>query len=142
MMSSPYPRPGLWPWRVAQTFLYAAVVTAGAWVLISPPLSYDGIGLALTTMWGIMLALGGTVALAGTITARYRLELPGLVLALGGVVVYDYLSWHQTLTGSLGSGPRALLLIALAAYMTSRLVLLIHTEREARRLKELEEGDV
>lgn len=132
MLSSPYPVPPLWPWRSAHLVLYAAIIAAGAWVLIRPPLSYDGIGSALTTMWGLMLVIGGVAGLAGMITERYKIELPGLVLALGGVVIYDYLSWQQTLTTSPGSGPRALLLIALAGYMTARVVVLVHIDRQAR----------
>lgn len=142
MLSSPYPVPPLWPWRVAHLTLYLAVTAAGAWVLISPPLSYDGIGAALTTMWGCMLTIGGGIGLAGMLVEKYKLELPGLILALGGVVIYGYLSWEQVVTTSPGSGPRALLLIALAGYMAARVVLLIHLDRQARRRKELGEGDV
>ena len=142
MLSSPYPVPPLWPWRVAHLTLYLAVAAAGAWVLISPPLSYDGLGAALTTMWGLMLVIGGGIGTAGTVLEKYKLELPGLVLALGGVVIYDYLSWEQVVTTSPGSGPRALLHIALAGYMAARVSALIRLDRQARRLKELREGDV
>ena len=145
MRSSPYPAPPLWPWRLALLIQYAAIIAAGTWVLISPPLSYDGIGLALTTMWGLMLTLGGGMGLAGIALERYKIELPGLVLALGGVVIYDYLSWQQTLTTSPGSGPRALLLIALAGVLTARVVVLVNTDREARhrigRAHESAEGE-
>lgn len=114
---------------------------AGVWVLVSPPASYEGLGLALTTMWGLMLAIGsGLCALAHAFQC-YKLELPGLVLALGGVVIYGYLSWEAVLTGSPGSGPRALLLVLLASRIIARVRVLFYLDRQARRLKELQEGD-
>ena len=68
---------------------------------------------------------------------KYKVEIPGLVLALGGVVIYDYLSWLQTFTTAPGSGPRACLLILLAALLVARIRLLMHIDRQARRMASL-----
>lgn len=133
MLSSPYPVPSLRVWRVAMVAGWLAGVGAGAWVIFEPPKSYEGLGLALTITWGIMLALGSGLALLAHLTRRYQIELPGLVLALGGVAIYDFLSWQATLGDSLGSGPRALLLIALACFILARIIMLIFIDREARR---------
>lgn len=141
MLSSPYPVPPLRAWRAAMVAGWAAGVAAGAWVLISPPVSYEGIGLALTTMWGLMLVVGSGLCALAHALQRYKIELPGLILALGGVVIYGYLSWEQTLDSSPGSGPRALLLVFLACWITARVRVLIHLDRQARRMKELQEGD-
>lgn len=121
---------------------WTAGIAAGVWVLTDPPLSYDSIGLALTIVWGAMLAVGSGLAAIGHLTQRYKLELPGLVLALGGVVIYDYLSWQQTLTTSPGSGPRALLLIVLACTLIARIRVLIYMDRQARQRVEMRDSAV
>lgn len=142
MLSSPYPVPTLRTWRAAMILGWAAGVAAGAWVLADPPLSYQGIGLALTIAWGAMLVVGAGLSLIGHLTHRYKIELPGLVLALGGVVIYDYLSWEQTLTTSPGSGPRALLLMVLACLLIARIRVLIYLDRQARRIVEMRDSAV
>ena len=107
MLSSPYPVPSLRVYRVATVLGWVAGMLAGAWVLVSPPQSYDALDLTLTTVWGAFL-LGGSLLVAGAhLLRKYKIEIPGLVLALGGVVIYDYLSWLQTFTTAPGSGPRA-----------------------------------
>lgn len=141
MLSSPYPVPPLRAWQAAMVTGWAAGVAAGTWVLTYPPVSYEGIGLALTTMWGLMLVIGSGLCTLAHALQRYKLELPGLVLALGGVVIYGYLSWEQTVGTSPGSGPRALLLLLLACWIVARVRVLIYLDRQARRLKELQEGD-
>ena len=126
MLSSPYPVPPLRVYKVAMVLGWVAGMVAGAWVLASPPKSYDALDLALTTVWGAFL-LGGALLVAGAhVFRKYKVEIPGLVLALGGVVIYDYLSWLQTFTTAPGSGPRACLLILLAALLVARIRLLMH----------------
>lgn len=142
MLSSPYPIPTLRVYRVAMILGWIAGAAAGAWVLADPPLSYQGIGLALTIAWGAMLAVGSGLTVLGHLTQRYKIELPGLVLALGGVVIYDYLSWVQVLTTSPGSGPRALLLVLLACLIVARIRVLIYLDRQARRLVEMRDSAV
>lgn len=141
MLSSPYPIPPLRTWRVAMVVGWIAGIGAGAWVLIYPPVSYQGIGLALTIIWGAMLVIGSALTALGHITRRYKIELPGLVLALGGVVIYDYLSWEQTLGTSPGSGPRALLLVLLACVLIARIRVLMYLDRQARHMAEMRGSD-
>ena len=140
MLSSPYPVPSLRVYKVAMVVGWVAGMVAGAWVLVSPPKSYDALDLALTTVWGAFL-LGGSLLVAGAhVFRKYKVEIPGLVLALGGVVIYDYLSWLQTFTTAPGSGPRACLLILLAALLVARIRLLMHIDRQARRMASLRDG--
>ena len=140
MLSSPYPVPSLRVYKVAMVVGWVAGMVAGAWVLVSPPKSYDALDLALTTVWGAFL-LGGSLLVAGAhLLRKYKVEIPGLVLALGGVVIYDYLSWLQTFTTAPGSGPRACLLILLAALLVARIRILMHIDRQARRMASLRDG--
>ena len=142
MLSSPYPVPPLRLWQTSMILGWAAGIGAGTWVLASPPVSYTGLSLALTTAWGLMLAVGCGLAAIGHTLQRYKLELPGLTLSLGGIVIYAYLSWQQTLTTSPGSGPRALILIAVACWIIARIRVLIYLDRQARRLIEMREPTV
>ena len=140
MLSSPYPVPPLRVYKVAMVVGGVAGMVAGAWVLVSPPKSYDALDLTLTTVWGAFL-LGGSLLVAGAhLLRKYKVEIPGLVLALGGVVIYDYLSWLQTFTTAPGSGPRACLLVLLAALLVARIRLLMHIDRQARRMASLRDG--
>lgn len=139
MLSSPYPVPPLRSWQASMVLGWMATVAAGLWVLISPPVSYVGLANALTAAWGLMLAVGSLLATIGHVTQRYKLELPGLTLALGGITIYAYLSWQQTLGTSPGSGPRALILVAVACWAYCRIRVLIHLDRQARRLVEMRE---
>ena len=137
MLSSPYPVPELRVYRVAMVTGWVAGMVAGAWVLVSPPKSYDALGLALTTVWGAFLLGGSLLAMIANAFRKYKVEIPGLILALGGVVIYDYLSWLQTFTSAPGSGARASLLILLAALLVARIRLLMHIDRQARRMASL-----
>lgn len=141
MLSSPYPVPSLRLYRWAMVVGWLAAAVAGGWVLVFPPKSYDGLGLALTTAWGIMLGAGSLGAAAGHLFRTYQVEIPGVVLALGGVSIYGYLSWVQTFTDSPGSGPRACLLVLLAAILIARLRTLLYIDRQARKLADMR-GDL
>jgi peptidoglycan/LPS O-acetylase OafA/YrhL len=140
VLSSPYPVPRLRVHKVAMVLGWVAGMVAGAWVLVSPPKSYDAIGLALTTVWGAFLLGGSLLVMIANAFRKYKIEIPGLILALGGVAIYDYLSWYQTLTDSLGSGPRACLLLVLAAHIVARIRILMHIDRQARRMASLRDG--
>ena len=140
MLSSPYPVPPLRVHKVAMVLGWVAGMVAGAWVLVSPPKSYDALDITLTTVWGAFLLGGSFLVACAHAFRKYKVELPGLVLALGGVVIYDYLSWVQTLTDSLGSGPRACLLLVLAALLVARIRILMHIDRQARRMASLRDG--
>ena len=140
MLSSPYPVPPLRVYKVAMVLGWMAGMGAGAWVLVSPPKSYDALSLTLTTVWGAFLFGGSLLVACAHAFRKYKIEIPGLILALGGVMIYAYLSWAHTLTESLGSGPRACLLILLAALLVTRIRLLMHIDRQARRMASLRDG--
>ena len=137
MLSSPYPVPSLRVYKVAMIVGWVAGMLAGAWVLVSPPKSYDALDLTLTTVWGAFLLGGSLLVACAHAFRKYKIEIPGLVLALGGVVIYDYLSWLQTFTTAPGFGPRACLLLVLAALLVARIRTLMHIDRQARRMASL-----
>lgn len=140
MLSSPYPVPSLRVWQWAMILGWLAGAAAGIWVIAYPPRTYEGLGLALTMAWGGMLALGSGVTALAHIIRSYQAELPGLILALGGVTIYSYLSWEQTFTGTWGSGPRALLLAVLACLIVARIRVLLYIDKEARERAKIREA--
>ncbi len=139
MLSSPYPVPRLAAWTVPMVLGALQGLGAGAWVLLSPPRSYEGIGLALTFAWGAMLIVGSLLILVAHLIRVHQVELPGLAFALGGILTYVYLSWEQTFGDSPGSGPRALLLGWLLCFLLTRLVLLLYVDLKARARKDRQE---
>ena len=139
LIPPPYPPPAQQWWRVLQIIGWSAGIVMGAWVLINPPNSYEKLGSTLTLVWGAMMCVGSLIVLAGHLTRRYRIEVPGLFLAAGGVVIYCYLSWVAAFTYSPGSGPRALALTLLACQIAARIVYLLHADREAQKAAQLVE---
>lgn len=133
MLSSPYPTPPLWSWTLVMVLGALQGLGAGLWVIISPPKSYEGIGATLTFAWGVLIVAGAVLILLAHLIRVHQLELPGLVFALGGVAIYVYLSWEQTLGDSPGSGPRALFLGWNLSFLLARLVLLAVIDIRARK---------
>lgn len=128
MPTSPYPISD----RLGGIVVGLCIAAAGAWVLISPPVSYEGLGLILTAAWGALLAAGGLIVALGHARGSYKVELPGITLALGGLAIYAFLSWQATFGDSPGSGPRALLMTAGAVIAAARLAQLLRRSRDAR----------
>src|SRR5699024_5521557 len=95
MLSSPYPVPSLRVYRVAMVLGWVAGMGAGAWVLVSPPQSYDALGITLTPGWGGFLLGGSRLVAWAHAFRKYKIEIPGLVLALGGVVAKARESTYQ-----------------------------------------------
>lgn len=138
MLSSPYPVPRLWSWTLVMVLGALQGLGAGLWVIVSPPRSYEGIGATLTLVWGVLIAVGSAMVLLGHITRVHQVEVPGIAFALGGMAIYVYLSWEQTLGTSPGSGARALFLGQLACFYLARLFLLLYVDYKARARKSLE----
>lgn len=132
------PYPVSWFDRGAVVLVGLSTAGAGLWVLVSPPKSYEGLGAVLTTAWGALLCLGGLLVALGWVVRSYKIELPGVVPALGGLAIYSFLSWQQTFGDSFGSGPRALLMTAGALVALYRLRQLIKASRAARWVAEVE----
>ncbi len=141
LIPPPYPSPAQRWWRVFQIACWCLGVSMGAWVLLDPPKSYQSLGGVLTTAWGALIAAGAVLVLYGHVTRKYRVEVPGLVLALGGITIYAYLSWAIAFTESPGAGPRAHALTMLALQIAARITYLLHADREAQKAARLiEEG--
>src|SRR5690606_39866468 len=85
VLATPYTVPDLRVYRVAMTLGWLAGAAAGACVLVSPPVSYVGLGAVLTGVWGAFLAVGSVVVAVSHAVRKYKSEVPGLVLVLGGV---------------------------------------------------------
>lgn len=138
MLSSPYPVPRLWSWTLVMMLGALQGLGAGLWVIVSPPVTYEGIGATLTLVWGVLIAVGSALVLLGHALRIHQVEVPGLAFALGGMAIYVYLSWEHTIGTSPGSGPRALFLGQLACFYLARLILLLYIDVKARARKSRE----
>ena len=138
MLSSPYPAPPMWSWTLVMVLGALQGLGAGLWVILSPPVSYVGLGATLTLVWGTLIAAGSALVLIGHASRVHQIEVPGLAFALGGMAIYVYLSWEQTLGTAPGSGPRALFLGQLGSFYLARLILLLYIDHKARARKSRE----
>lgn len=132
MLSSPYPVPRDRVWHALMVVAWGAGVAGGAWVLVYPPRSYEGLGLGLSLLWGALLGVGSLAVLAGHLMRRHRVELAGLWPALGGVLLYAGLSWESVFVGSPGSGARACMIVLLACLVAARIRQLRNIERRVK----------
>lgn len=140
MLSSPYPVPPSW-WHTA---LLVTVWTVGGlvgpWILAFPPMTYQGFGLVASYGWGVMFGAGALLIALAHARAEYRIEVPGVGLVLGGLTIYLILSWGQVVTGSTGSGSRALILIPFAGERMARLLLLLMHHQRIQALQRIARG--
>ena len=132
MFSSPYPVPRYRTWGSVLIIGWTFGVAGGVWAMIRPPISYDGLTVGITILWGLLLIVGSATVLAGHLMRRHRVEMAGLWPTLGGVALYAYLSWQAALTDSPGTGPRACLMILLLCLVAARLQWLRRVEKRVQ----------
>src|SRR5699024_6281622 len=140
MLSSPYPVP---PSRWHTAILVVSWIVGGLtapWIIGFPPITYQGLGLVASYGWGVMFGVGAVLIALANAVEEYRIEIPGIALALGGLVVYDILSWHQVATGSTGSGSRALIFVPFMGVLLARLLRLLGHHRKIRGLQRIARG--
>lgn len=118
--------------RLLIAVTYLVVIAAGASVLYHPPKSYAGLGELLTTTWGVLCLGPALVSLAGVILRLHVLEWAPLYLLAAGLTIYAALSWWQV-PESLGSMPRAWLIVGGVTATLARATWLATQDLEARR---------
>lgn len=107
--------------RVTRATLYLALIIAGLFGVVMTPLTIAGtIGEPLTYWWAALLFSGATVAFAGVIMDRYRVEWLALWPAVGGASLYAFTVWTIWLSGEWGRGVQAMLVSGLTIAVTYR----------------------
>ena len=120
---------------------WLACVALAPYILIYPPVSYEGFGFVASAGWGVMAGAGAVLILIGNLRKAYLVEAPGIMLTTAGVAVYVLLSWEQVFTSSPGTGPRALLLITfLTAFLLDRALELLEYHRTLKRIDRIGRG--
>lgn len=109
------------------------LVLTVAWLLISmgglsaalmgPKTVAIEVGVPVLVGAGFIIALAGTVAAAGIVLGRYRLEWTASWFAGGGMIPYVAAVWWLTVTSSPTRLTQALLLTALLAFVTLRSIM-------------------
>ena len=140
MTFSPYPVPPSRFQKILMVLTWAFGGLAAPWILTFPPITYQGLGLFASIGWGVMVGAGSLLISAGYLFEEYRIELPGVGLVVGGLAVYVLLSWQSTLTGSTGSGARAIILVLFLGTMTVRGLKLLGHHQVVRNLQRIARG--
>lgn len=99
-------------------WLFGALVAP--YILVFPPVSYEGFGLVASVGWGVMFGGGAILMLVGQLLRSYLPEAVGVMFTTSGILVYALLSWEQAITTSPGSGTRALLVSMLFCWLLHR----------------------
>lgn len=126
--------------RTLTVIMWLASVAVAPWILIFPPVSYEGLGLVASVGWGVMTGLGAALILVGTLRHSYITELPGVFLMGLGLLVYTILSWGQVADGTVGSGARALLMITFTIWLVKRGKQLVRYHLTLERIERLGRG--
>ena len=135
MLRSPYPVPRS---RWVTALLVAGWAVGGLaapWILVFPPVTYEGVGLVASYGWGVMYGVGSLLIAYAYAREDYRVEIPGIGLALGGLAVYQILTWGQVFSGVTGTGSRGLLLTPFLAWLLARLLRLVSHHAEIKGLQ-------
>lgn len=140
MTSSPYPHHMSTADKFLTVLMYALAAAVAPWIWAFPPVSYEGLGLVASVGWGILAGVGAVLMLIGELKRSHYVELPGVMLMGAGLLTYAMLSWEQTLTGSPGSGARALLIAAGTVWLARRGKRLIGYHRTLDRIDRIGRG--
>lgn len=140
LIRSPYPRERGTARTVLLVTGWAVIAAVAPWILHFPPVTYKGLGLIAGVGWGILVGVGALVTLAGHLTRRHEVEIPGLLLLSTGLIIYVILSWQTVLDGSEGSGARALLLTGGAYLVAERLLELAQWVTHLRHIDKIGRG--
>ena len=120
---------------------WLACVALAPYILVFPPVSYEGFGLVASVGWGVMAGAGAVLILIGNLRKAYLVEAPGVMLTTAGVAVYALLSWEQTITSSPGSGLRALLMVTfISAFLLDRAMELLEHHKTLKRIDRIGRG--
>lgn len=141
MVSTPYARSRSKGRKVLFVIGWVACLALAPYILVYPPVSYEGFGFVASMGWGLLAGAGAGLILIGNLRKAYLIEAPGVMLVTVGVAIYAILSWEQTLTASPGSGLRALLLITfISSFLLDRALELTEYHRTLRRIDRIGRG--
>jgi hypothetical protein len=120
--------------RVLRTAGYTAVAAGGFGTLLYTPQTIESVlGESVTTLWSVLLIVGGVAAALGSVSQRWDLEYPGLPFVLAGMGIYLVALWSITADDTLSRSGQTLLLTAFAFMLAARLVDLRALARSRRK---------
>ncbi|MFM9261469.1 hypothetical protein ACKAMS_22790 [Rhodococcus sp. 5A-K4] len=107
--------------RSLRTGAYAGVTVAGfASILWTPRTIADVLVGGTSTAWGIFLLVGGAVCTFASITERYLIEHPAILLVIAGLCLYLVALWEITLDGELSRLTQTAVITAYALHLFAR----------------------
>ncbi|EOM77302.1 hypothetical protein DW322_21285 [Rhodococcus rhodnii] len=123
--------------RALRTGAYASVAVAGFASIYWTPNTISAVLGTITAMiWGLLLLVGGITCAAASLTERYLIEYPAILLVVAGAAMYLVALWAITAGGEITRLTQTALVTAYALHLLARHV-------QLRRLAgvPLENGD-
>lgn len=107
--------------RSLRTGAYAVVTVSGiASILWTPRTIADVLGAGTATVWGVFLLLGGALCMFASVTERYLIEHPAILLVVAGLCLYLVALWEITLDGELSRLTQTSVITAYALHLLAR----------------------
>lgn len=121
------------PMRATRIASYVAMSGLGGAAMIwHPRVSVQEIGLSATYWWAMLVLIGGTGCLIGSLAGRYRVEWISLGPAIGGCTGYAITLWTLITAGGFAVGVTAASVTVLALLMLDRFFYLSAVADELR----------
>ena len=106
-----------------RALMYAFMSASGTWVLVTPPVTIEGIiGTASTIAWGALLVFSAVAAVSSWL-GRWRVEYAVLPLLIAGLAIYALAVWTDV-PSTITRGPQACILTAFTMGLGTRLMTL------------------
>ena len=88
--------------RSVRTGAYAMVAAAGvASILWTPNTIAAVLGYGTAAVWGALLISGGGACVYASMTERYLIEYPAILIVIAGLVIYLVALWAITFDGEI-----------------------------------------
>ncbi|MFF1531474.1 hypothetical protein, partial [Cellulomonas sp. NPDC058312] len=89
-------------------------------ILWTPNTITGVLGAGTATVWGLLLVFGGMVCVAASMTERYLIEYPAILIIIAGLVVYLVALWAITLEGEITRLTQTAVITAYALHLLAR----------------------
>lgn len=107
--------------RSLRTGAYFVVVVAGiASILWTPNTIAAVLGYGTAALWGALLIAGGTTCVYASMTERYLIEHPAILLVIAGLTTYLVALWAITLEGEITRLTQTAVITAYCLHLLAR----------------------
>lgn len=107
--------------RSLRSGAYSVVAVAGlASILWTPNTIAAVLGYGTAVVWGALLIAGGVACLYASMTERYLIEFPAILVVIVGLVIYLVALWAITLDGEITRLTQTAVITAYCLHLLAR----------------------